>query len=139
MKNTEVISISCMVNASLEKVWAYWNDSKHIMQWNTASEDWHTPNSINNFVVDGKFSHTMSAKDGSMSFDFCGIYNQIIPLEKIIYTLEDDRKVEIYFESIDNQIKIIEIFEAEKENSIQMQQQGWQAILNNFKKYTENN
>lgn len=133
------ITVQTKVNASIEKVWEYWTKPKHIMNWNNASDDWYTPNATNELIVDGKFNYIMASKDGSMSFDFWGIYTKIIPMQKITYTLGDDRAVEINFETTENQIVVTEIFEAETENTIELQQQGWQAILNNFKEYTENN
>ncbi|KIX20236.1 polyketide cyclase [Flavobacterium sp. 316] len=133
------IKITTLVNASKEKVWRYWTEPKHIIKWNNASEDWHTPKAENDFTVGGKFVYTMASKDGSMSFDFGGTYNEIETNEKIVYTIDDNRIVEILFESTDNQIKITETFEAETQNPIEMQQTGWQAILDNFKNYTENN
>ncbi|MFC4740108.1 SRPBCC family protein [Flavobacterium ponti] len=133
------IKIQTKVNAPIEKVWAFWTDTKYIMKWNTPSPDWHTTKATNDLQVGGKFCSTMAAKDGSMSFDFCGIYDDIIPLQKIAYTLEDNRKVEIVFEEIDNEVQITEVFEAENQNSLEMQQQGWQAILDNFKSCVEKN
>ncbi len=133
------IKIQTKVNAPIEKVWTFWTEPKHIMEWNNASPDWHTPKATNDLKVGGKFCATMAAKDGSMSFDFCGIYDDIIPLQKIAYTLEDNRKVEIVFEEIDSEVQITEVFEAENQNSLEMQQQGWQAILDNFKSCVEKN
>jgi uncharacterized protein YndB with AHSA1/START domain len=139
LKNETMVTIETTVNATIEKVWKYWTEPKHIMNWNNASPDWHTPASENDLKVGGKFSSTMAAKDGSESFDFGGIYTAVIPNEKIEYTLGDDRKVKISFSKSKQGVKIVESFEAENENPIDMQKMGWQAILDNFKKYTEEN
>ena len=139
MENKEIISVKTLINAPIIKVWNFWTEPKHIMNWNNASEDWHTPYSTNDLKVGGKFSYTMASKDGSMSFDFGGTYNEVIPMKKIVYTLDDDRKVTINFENSNNQVEITEIFEAENQNPKEMQQQGWQAILDSFKKYVDSN
>jgi uncharacterized protein YndB with AHSA1/START domain len=133
------ITVQTTVNALIQKVWKYWTAPEHITQWNHASEDWHCPKAENDLRKDGKFSFAMAAKDGSFSFDFWGTYNDILENELIIYTMGDGRKAKITFASIGDVTEVIETFEAEDENSIELQQGGWQAILNNFKKYTESN
>lgn len=137
--NKDCIIIHCTVNATVEKVWDYFTTPEHITQWNNASQDWHTTKAENELKIGGRFNSRMEAKDGSMGFDFCGHYTHIKNLEDIAYTLGDSRKVNIHFEKTDDGIKITQSFEPENENSQEMQQQGWQAILNNFKIYTENN
>lgn len=132
------ITIQTEVNASVKQVWEVWSEPKHIMQWNNASDDWHTPRAENDLRTGGSFSFTMAAKDGSFSFDFGGTYTEVKILEKIEYKLEDDRMVEVHFIKLnDNVTQIVESFDPETENPREMQEQGWQAILNNFKKYTE--
>ena len=133
------IKIQTVVNAPIEKVWEYWTLPEHITQWNNASDDWHTPQATNDFKIGGKFLYRMESKDGSMGFEFSGIYDNIKINNHIEYTLEDNRKVKIDFTTMTNQIKIIEIFEAETTNSLELQHNGWQAILDNFKRYTEKN
>lgn len=108
------------------------------MKWNNASEDWHTPFAENDLKVGGKFKYTMASKDGTMRFDFEGIYTNVVNPSLIEYKLADDRKVKITFESQKNGVLLIEKFDPETENSEALQQQGWQAILDNFKKYVEN-
>lgn len=139
MENKQKIKIQTLVKAPIKKVWTYWTTPKHIMEWNNASPDWHTPKATNDLTVGGKFSYTMAAKDGSMSFDFGGVYDEIIPSQKIAYTLEDNRKVEIFFEELENKVQITEVFEAETQNTLELQQQGWQAILDNFKNCVDKN
>ncbi len=138
-QNREVITVETTVNAPVEKVWEYFSLPKHIMQWNNASDDWFTPSSENDFKEGGKFVNRMEAKDGSMGFDFTGAYQKIIQNEYIEYTITDGRSVKIKFMPEGEGTKITESFDAENSNSIDMQKKGWQSILDNFKKYTENN
>ncbi|WHY64918.1 SRPBCC family protein [Neobacillus sp. SuZ13] len=135
--NFEKITVQTTVHAPVEKVWEYWTEPKHITQWNNASEDWHTPVAENDLTVGGKFLTRMEAKDGSFGFDFGGIYDEVKVNEVISYTLGDERKVTIKFNGQGNETQVIETFDAETTNPIEMQQAGWQAILDNFKKYAE--
>lgn len=139
MANTTTITVETIVNVAIEKTWTFWTLPEHITQWNNASDDWHTPNATNNLQVGGRFNYTMAAKDGSFSFDFWGIYNDIVVDKLLKITLGDSRKMEVQFFNENGSTKIIETFEAETENPIALQQQGWQAILNNFKLYVEAN
>lgn len=132
------ITVEATVNAPVEKIWKLWTTPEHITKWNNASPDWQTPTAENDLRVGGKFLSRMEAKDGSFGFDFWGIYDEVKTNERIAYTLGDERKVEIIFKSQGNATIVTETFEAEGENSIELQQQGWQGILNNFKKYAEN-
>lgn len=131
------ITVQAQVNAPVEKVWTYWSEPKHIMQWNSASDDWHTPYSENDLRTGGKFKSTMAARDGSVSFDFEGVYDNVEPLKVIEYSMSDGRKVKVTFSSTGKVTTVTEIFDAEQTNSVEMQRGGWQAILDNFKKYTE--
>lgn len=131
------LTVQVTVHAPIEKVWNLWTDPKHITGWNNASDDWHTPKAENDLRVGGKFLSRMEAKDGSFGFDFSGTYTNVKPLKKIEYTLEDDRNVQISFAAEGDKTIVTEIFEAEQENSEELQQAGWQSILDNFKKYTE--
>jgi uncharacterized protein YndB with AHSA1/START domain len=139
MSNPNSITVETTILAPIEVVWQYFTDPEHVKNWNYASPDWHTPKAENDLVVGGKFSYVMAAKDGSFSFDFWGIYDVIKENELLNYTLGDNRKVSVEFLSIGDDSKIIETFEAETENSLELQKTGWQAILNNFKKYVEEN
>ena len=134
-----IITVSTTVNAPIKKVWEYWTKPEHITRWNSASEDWHTPSATNDLKVGGSFSCRMEAKDGSMGFDFGGIYDAIRENEYIEYTLGDGRKVKVTFTAVENGTKLSESFDAETTNSREMQKTGWQSILENFKKYTESN
>lgn len=133
------ITIAATVNAPVEKVWACWTSPEHITQWNHASDDWHTTSATNDLRVGGTFSSHMAAKDGSFGFDFGGVYDEVVLHQKIAYTLGDNRKVDITFSSNGNETEVVESFEAETENSVELQRGGWQAILDNFKKYVEAN
>ena len=133
--NHSVITVEAIVHASVEKVWEYWTEPGHITKWSNASDDWHTPYAENDLKVGGKFVTRMEAKDGSFGFDFGGIYDEVRAQEFISYTLEDGRKVEITFISQGNDTRVIEVFDPETTNPVEMQQEGWQAILENFKKY----
>jgi uncharacterized protein YndB with AHSA1/START domain len=131
------IAIKATVNAPVETVWKYWTEPEHIKKWNNASEDWHTTAAENDLRVGGTFFSRMEAKDGSFGFDFSGVYDEIKLYEVIAYTLGDSRKVKITFVSKENKTEVLETFEAERTHSIEMQEAGWQAILDNFKRYTE--
>lgn len=131
------ITVQATVEAPVEKVWNAWTKPEHITQWNNASDDWHTPKAENDVRVGGKFSATMAAKDGSASFDFEGTYTSVKPHQLIEYTIIGGRTVKIVFEAAGKKTRVTETFEAENENPIELQRGGWQAILDNFKKYTE--
>jgi len=132
-----IITVETTVDAPILKTWKFWTSPEHIIHWNNASDDWHTPRAENDFRVGGSFLSRMEAKDGSFGFDFAGAYNEIKTHELIIYTLFDGRKVHLNFENAGNATTIIESFEAENENSVELQKFGWQSILDNFKRYVE--
>lgn len=131
------ITVQTTIQAPVQKVWELWTSPEHIKQWNSASEDWHTPFSENDLRVGGKFTSRMEARDGSFGFDFGGVYDEVILHKRIAYTLGDDRKVSIDFTENGGQTTVVETFDAEDTHSIEMQQGGWQAIMDNFKKYAE--
>ncbi len=133
----ELITVEAIIEAPIKTVWDFWTKPEHVMHWNFASNDWHCPRAISDFNVGGEFHYIMPAKDGSVEFDFCGTYTKIIDKTFIEIFLEDGRELNIQFESEGNVTKIIETFEPEEVNSIELQKQGWQAILNNFKLYVE--
>jgi len=131
------VTIETTVNAPVEKVWESWTAPEHITKWNQASPDWHCPKAENDVTPGGKFSITMAAKDGSFSFDFGGMYDEVKTNELLAYTLADGRKVKVNFEQGGNGTKVVEKFETESMNPVAIQQMGWQSILNSFKQYTE--
>lgn len=138
-KTKTTITVENTVIASVEKVWEYWTKPEHIKKWNFASDDWHTPYAENDLRTGGKFISRMEAKDGSFGFDFEGVYDEVKENKYIEYSLGDGRKVKTTFKGNGNETKIVETFDPEAENPIEMQRGGWQAILDNFKKYTEKN
>lgn len=132
-----LITVEAIINKPIDTVWECWTNPEHITKWCFASDDWHAPSSTSDFKVGGKLSTRMEAKDGSFGFDFWGTYAEIIPNKKLAIIMGDDRKWDTYFSVVDSGVKVVEEFEAEAENPIEMQQTGWQMILNNFKKYVE--
>ena len=132
-----MITVTTTIETSIEKVWDAWTNPTHIKQWCQASDDWHAPYADNDVRVDGTFKTTMAAKDGSFSFDLEGVYTKVELHKYIAYTLTDGRNVEISFTNEDGSVNIIESFDPESKNSHELQQQGWQMILNNFKKHVE--
>lgn len=135
----EAITVETEVNAGIKKVWDYWTSPLHIVHWNFASDDWHCPSAENDPRVGGRFKYNMASKDGKYSFDFEGIYDEFESEKKIAYVLGDGRRVDILFADLGDKTKIAETFDPENTNPIEMQRGGWQSILDNFKKYTENN
>ena len=136
----EPITIEITILKSVSKVWEYFTEPEHITQWNFASPEWTCPNAENDVQIGGEFNYRMEAKDRSFGFDFKGTYDEVSPFEKIKYHLEDGRNVEVLFESIDqNTTKVTEVFEPDPEQPVEMQREGWYAILDNFHKHVENN
>ena len=132
------LTVTTEINKPIREVWNYFNNPEHITQWNFAHESWECPSAKNNLTIDGKLEVRMQAKDGSFGFDFVGTYDEVIENDLIRYHLEDGRKVEILFEQLSaDKTKVTENFDPENENPLEMQHQGWQAILDNFKKYSE--
>lgn len=131
------VTVQAVIHAPVEKVWRYWTEPEHITKWNQATEDWHAPRAENDLRVGGKFLTRMEAKDGSTGFDFYGVYDTVRQYEEIAYTLGDGRKVNITFLDQGDQTQVIQTFDADTNHPVEFQQAGWQAILDNFKKYTE--
>jgi len=132
MEDKNKITVQVSIDSTLETVWNKWNDPKDITKWYNASDDWYTPKAENDLKVGGKFNYRMEAKDGSFGFDFHGAYTEVKPHEYLAILLGDGRKMNVIFENIKNKISVTENFEPENENSKKLQQQGWQAILNNW-------
>jgi uncharacterized protein YndB with AHSA1/START domain len=136
MKN-EPITVSARIHAPLQQVWQRWTAPVSVKKWNHASEDWHTPSAQNDLRVGGEFHYIMVSRDDKHSFDFTGVYTEIIPEKKIAYTLGDGRNVTVAFAEQDGVVLVAETFDPEQENAADMQRAGWQAIVDNFKRYTE--
>ena len=135
-KKKTVIKVETIIQAPVEKVWKFWTTPGHIMNWNTASEDWYTPYAENDLRPGGKFLSRMEARDGSAGFDFFGVYNEKT-CKLITSTLGDGRDIKVTFSGSGDETTLTETFEAENTNPVDMQRNGWQAILDNFKKYVE--
>lgn len=133
----ETITVQQLVQAPQEKVWTYWTTPEHITQWNNASDDWYTPRAESDLRPGGRFTYRMEARDGSVGFDFFGTFDAVLPNKLLEYTLGDGRKVWLEFSPEGEGTKVVERFEPESVHPVDMQQAGWQAILDNFKKYTE--
>ncbi len=130
------ITVYTIVEAPIDKVWHAYNNPEDIMQWNAASEDWHTTSSVVDLRVGGSFCSRMEAKDGSSGFDFEGTYTKIVPHELIEYSF-GDRMAQITFKDSPQGVVVQVTFDSESTNPIEMQRDGWQSILNNFKQYVE--
>lgn len=131
------ITVVATIKAPITEVWDKWTNPKHIVHWNFASDDWHTPHAESDLREGGKFISTMAAKDGSFQFDFGGIFTQVNAPNLLAYTMEDGRLAMIKFEAINGETVLTETFQMERENSEELRRTGWQAILDNFKKYVE--
>lgn len=137
MKDPNTITVETTVKAPVAKLWEYWTSPEHITGWNNASEDWHTPHAENDLRKGGRFLSRMEARDGSVGFDFRGVYDVVEKNELIEYTLDDGREVRIVFSDDGDHTTVTETFNPENVNPLEMQKGGWQAILDNFKKYAE--
>lgn len=135
--NAQAITIETVVKADINKTWKCYTEPEHITKWNFAAESWHCPSASNELKVGGRFKARMEAKDGSFGFDFEFIYDEINAPHGMSYTLLDNRKVKVDFQTIEGTTKVVVVFEPETENPVDLQREGWQAILNNFKKYVE--
>ena len=131
------IKVAAIVNAPVAEVWQAWNTPADIMQWNAADPSWHTTSSENHLRIGGKFKNRMEARDGSFGFDFEGTYDEVELYKRISYTMSDGRKATTLFTEQGNKTIIATTFDAETDNDPALQQQGWQAILNNFVTYME--
>src|SRR5688572_20385818 len=137
MSQPNAITVEAVVNAPIERVWDAWTKPEHIVQWAFASDDWEAPMAENDVRVGGTFKTVMAAKDKSSSFDFAGTYTAVKEHALIEYDMADGRHVKVEFNQVPEGVKMTETFDPENENPAEVQRSGWQAILNNFKKYTE--
>ncbi len=130
------ITLTATINATPQKVWAYYTQPEHITKWNFADPSWHCPSAKNDLTVGGTYTARMEAKDGSFGFDFTAIYSEITEGKRFTYGFED-RNITVQLEELGNQTLVTIVFDPETQNPIELQKSGWQAILNNFKKYAE--
>lgn len=131
-----VITVAVTINRPPSAVWHCFTSPDHIVRWNFASEDWHCPSAVNDLKPGGAFSYRMAARDGSAGFDFEGHFDAVEPQRQLAYTI-GDRQVTVDFEDLGGATRIVEAFEAEGQNTLELQRQGWQAILENFKSHAE--
>ncbi len=134
---SDTITIAALVDAPVERTWRCWTLPEHITRWNFASDDWCCPHAENDLRVGGRYVARMEAKDGSFGFDFEAIYDEVSELRTLAYTMTDGRRVQTLFEAQGDSTHVTTVFDPETENSVDMQRQGWQAILDNFKHYVE--
>lgn len=137
MDDKHWIIVTAEISATLDQVWEKWTQGAHVVNWNFAHKSWCCPRATSDFKVGGISSYRMEAKDGSMGFDLNATFTQIEPLALIASELEDGRKVEVRFTNGAKGIHIEQRFEPESQNSRDLQQKGWQAILDQFKIYCE--
>ncbi len=130
------ITVEVEVKVPVEKAWESYTDPKHIVGWNFASDDWHCPRATSDLRVGGSFSSRMESKDGKQGFDFGGVYDEVVPGKWLAYTF-GGRRAEVLFEEAEHGTKVTISFDPETENPPEMQKNGWQAILDNFKRYAE--
>lgn len=134
----KTITIETIIKSDIDTVWEYWTNPDHIIKWAFASDDWECPYAENDVQEGGKFLTRMAAKDGSEGFDIVGTYTEVIPKEKLAYTMEDGRTVAIGFNELETgEVQIVQEFEMESTNTEELQRNGWQSILDNFKKHVE--
>lgn len=132
------VKVETVVDAAAQHVWLLYTQPTHIMKWNYAVDDWHCPSAENDLRKGGKMKYRMEAKDGSVGFDFEAIYDEVVNAQKLAYTMADGRQATVSFEELEAaRTKVTIVFDAENVNPVDMQQTGWQAILNNFKSYAE--
>lgn len=137
MSQATPITIGTVVKVNPEKAWEIWTGAEHITKWNSASDDWHTPHATNDVRTGGSFSFTMASKDGCNSFDFGGIYDHVEPGKSLSYTMQDGRKATVIFAPHPEGTEITETFDPENMHPAEFQKAGWQAILDNYRKYAE--
>ena len=135
-RTVEQITVETNINAPIAKVWDAYVTPADIMLWNAASDDWHTTKSTVDLREGGRFSSRMEAKDGSFGFDFEGTYTKVMPQSLIVYEM-DNRAATVEFLPDSESVTVRVTFDAESENPADMQRQGWQAILDNFKRHVE--
>jgi uncharacterized protein YndB with AHSA1/START domain len=137
MESPAVITVETSIDAPIELVWIYWTDPDHIVNWNFASEEWHCPSAVNDLRSGGQLNWRMESKDGKMGFDLKGTYEEVDEPARLMYRLEDGRRVVVQFVIRDERVLVTWKFETEEKHSSEQQRAGWQAILDNFKRYVE--
>lgn len=131
------IRIEATISAKRAEVWRCWTSPEHITRWNFASDDWCCPSARNELKVGGTYTARMEAKDGSFGFDFAAIYDEVVEPTRLSYTMADGRRASTDFIERGGATVVTTTFDAEAENPVEIQRSGWQAILDNFKRYVE--
>ncbi len=135
-KTIQQITVETTLAAPVAEVWRAYTTPEDIKKWNAASDDWHTTAATVDLREGGAFSSRMEAKDGSFGFDFAGTYTKIVDRKRIEYAF-GDRKAQVDFIESPKGVTVRVVFDAETTNAPEMQRQGWQSILENFKKHVE--
>lgn len=133
----EQVTVTAEISRPIKEVWSLWTEPEHVQKWNFASNDWCCPRASNDLRNGGSFNYRMESKDGSFGFDLEGVYTDVVDQQRIAFTMSDGRAVETTFAENGETVTVTTVFDAESENPVEMQRDGWQAILNNFRKYTE--
>lgn len=133
----EQVTVTAEISRPIKEVWSLWTEPEHVQKWNFASDDWCCPRATNDLRNGGSFNYRMESKDGSFGFDLEGVYTDVVDQQRIAFTMSDGRSVETTFAENGETVTVTTVFDAESENPVEMQRDGWQAILNNFRKYTE--
>lgn len=131
------ITVETLVAAPIESAWDAWVTPEHIKRWNFATDTWCCPSAETDLRLGGAFKYRMEAKDGSFGFDFEGVFTKVEPPHALRFALGDDRHVAVEFTQTEHGTRVVETFDAEDENSAELQRQGWQSILDHFKRYIE--
>jgi uncharacterized protein YndB with AHSA1/START domain len=131
-----ILTAETEISAPIAKAWELWNNPQDIKQWNTPGPEWHTTHAENDLRPGGRFLYVMEMKDGSFSFNFQGIYDEVKPYELIRYTLDDGRKSTIAFTD-SSPVKLIENFEPDGNEPLVMQREFCKAVLDKFARYVE--
>lgn len=134
--NHTKITVEASIAANLHKTWTYYTTPEHITKWNFADSSWHCPSARNDLKVGGLYSVRMEAKDGSVGFDFDAVYTNVVPHKTFTYEFGGRLATVAFIENTESTTVTVS-FDPENENSLELQRAGWQAILNNFKTYTE--
>lgn len=135
----EKIILNTTILKPVLEVWEYYTQPEHIKKWNITNENWVCPRAENDLRTGGRFNYRMETKDGSYGFDYAGTFDEVIPQQKLSYTLDDGRKAEVIFNKVDE--TTTEVFldiEAETKNPVEMQKNGLDKILHSFELYSEN-
>jgi uncharacterized protein YndB with AHSA1/START domain len=134
---TQAVTISTEISAPVARVWRAFTTPADITRWNFANDDWCCPSAEVDLRVGGAYRARMEAKDKSFGFDFEGVYEEVDPEKALTLLMSDGRRARTTFEAVGERTKVTTVFDAEEQNSVELQRNGWQAILDNFKHHAE--